>query len=27
MAADQCRDFVERWAATPPGTSRASAGH
>src|SRR5579875_2414956 len=26
MAADQCREFVERWAATPPGTSRASAG-
>jgi diguanylate cyclase (GGDEF)-like protein len=27
MAADQCRGFVERWPATPRGTSRASAGH
>ena len=27
MEADQCREFVERWAATPPGTNRASAAH
>ena len=26
MAADQCREFVERWAATPPGNEPASAG-
>jgi diguanylate cyclase (GGDEF)-like protein len=25
MEADQCREFVERWAARQPGTSRASA--
>jgi diguanylate cyclase (GGDEF)-like protein len=27
MEADQCREFVERWAAKRPGTSRASAAH